>query len=325
MLKILKFIVLSVVIIASANLHAIEFDSNNISSKTLKFGDGRVPYFRNIAVSDLPDHPEIYNAVIVIHGTKRNAGTYYRSMRDAAEIAGQSSATVVIAPQFLTSDDVEDSYNGNEKLFHWSGSGWKIGYKAKNHNRYSSFQIIDLIIDKLENSPHLTNLVIIGHSAGGQFVNRYSALSQFDTSHFTNVKYITANPSSYLYFNNKRLINGSFKVPDTDAPYNEYRYGIERLNLSYVNKIYPFSEYTYANKKNILLLGTKDTKRSSSLDKSESADLQGRNRYQRGLNYEKHLDQHFASHNTIVVKVQNIGHSHSKMFKSSAGIDSIFD
>ena len=323
MMKYLKYSVLLLSVIFLGTVQALS--SSDVTSNRLSFGDGKIPYFRNIAIGSLPGRSEITTAIIVIHGTNRNAGTYYRNMRDAVSMAGRSSSMVVIAPQFLIKDDVEDSYGNDSRLFYWSSSGWKIGYKAKNHNGYSSFEIVDFIINKLKDSQHIKDVVVIGHSAGGQFVNRYGALSRSSTSPF-NVKYITANPSSYMYFDNQRLVNGSWRVPNTNADYNEYKYGTERLSsLSYVKNKYSFNESVYRNRKHIILLGKNDTQRSSSLDKSESADLQGRHRLERGRTYKKHLDRHFNGHNTTVKEVPGVGHSHSGIFKSSQGRSAIFN
>ena len=78
----------------------------------------------------------------------------------------------------------------------------------------SSFEVLDKIITLLyKKNPYIKELVIIGHSAGGQFVNRYSAGNRMHQNilqnYKTNIRYIVVNPSSYLYFNEERPIEKS--------------------------------------------------------------------------------------------------------------------
>ena len=73
--------------------------------------------------------------------------------------------------------------------------------------------------------------MIAGHSAGGQFANRFAAAHPAQPE----TRYIVANPSSYLYLDAQRredLWLDKFSIPKSDVcfNYNHYKYGTEILN-----------------------------------------------------------------------------------------------
>ena len=61
----------------------------------------------------------------------------------------------------------------------WSctGDSWRSGGTATNNEKLTSFDFTDEILRKLakkEVFPNLKAIVVSGHSAGGQYVNRYA-------------------------------------------------------------------------------------------------------------------------------------------------------
>jgi hypothetical protein len=167
----------------------------------------RIPYCRNYALGTAND--AIERAVIVIHGTNRTAGNYFNYVSNAvAQVEGMDAQTIILAPQFLIEEDIEINDLEDELLF-WSDGGWKRGDNSITTDQnprsvlISSFGVLDIILEKLtdrDKFPNLANIVIVGHSAGGQFVSRYAAggqmpaiLAQQSNYH---IRYIVANPSS---------------------------------------------------------------------------------------------------------------------------------
>ncbi|HVE61567.1 MAG TPA: hypothetical protein VNA26_07095 [Chitinophagaceae bacterium] len=51
----------------------------------------------------------INRLVIVVHGNSRNPFTYHKNMRAAAEKAGTSENTLVIAPGFIMEKDLNEN------------------------------------------------------------------------------------------------------------------------------------------------------------------------------------------------------------------------
>ena len=74
----------------------------------------------------------------------------------------------------------------------------------------SSFEVIDVILARLADRarfPDLRRVVVAGHSGGGQMVQRYAVVGHGEaalTAAGIAVRYVVANPSSYLYFSAER-------------------------------------------------------------------------------------------------------------------------
>jgi hypothetical protein len=311
------------------------------------FGDFTVSSYSNYPLDK--ENAAIARAIIVIHGINRDADKYYETTIRAAKQAGNKERhTIIIAPRFPTEADIEAGKAANDALF-WSQSGWKQGDESKSsssHSRQikaSSFETIDLIIQKLcnrKNFPNLRMIVIAGHSAGAQFVNRYAAgnIVEQEVAEKLGIKlrYIVANPSSYLYFDNKRVVSGTdgrFAVPPAGIvaacpDYDEYRYGLVHLN-SYMKKVGDEQiRSQYLRREVIYLLGDKDSKEDAeNLDKDCAAETQGPNRLARGkiyYNYLKTLDPNVTERQKLKI-VPDISHSSSKIFNSPVGMKYLFE
>ena len=298
----------------------------------------KVPYCANKLLNsgETPD-TTVKRAVIVVHGTNRNADDYYDRMRDAAIKAGKLDETIIISPQFLLEED-KNKFNFGEDFLHWTNGGWKRGDKSRSANeRTSSFVVANYIMSRLADKnayPNLESITIAGHSAGGQYTHRL-AFGSKETGIPT--RYIVANPSSYLYLDNKRRVEGTldrFQIP-TDKEvsncrdYNEYKYGFEDIN-SYLEGVgEDKAKQQYAQRKVVYLLGEEDNDpNSSSLDKDCPAMLQGKHRFERGTIYYNYIQQLYGSSitaNHSKVTVPGVGHSSSKMFNSDEGVQIIFD
>ena len=288
----------------------------NIS--TLDIDTGSVKYWNNYSI-DIPNS-NLQQAVIVIHGMNRNADDYYSYIEQAAKTENIFDQTLILAPQFKAIDDTPID---NE--LYWSASGWKKGFKAKNGNRTPSFQVIDTLVDKINSLfPNIKHITLVGHSAGGQFVQRYAALSEKENTLRSDLKirYIVANPSSYLYLNSER--------PQTTLAcdgYDLYHYGLANLpsSLSYTQLDAGRIQNQLTSRSVFLLLGTADNNpNSSSLDTSCKANAQGFNRYERGSAYYEHIKQFNPNAQHTKVDVEGIGHSANGMFNSIAGRNTIF-
>lgn len=314
-------------------------DSNLIGDKTFSIIDEgntcKIPYYSNVNSVD-NENTSITRAVIALHGASRNAGEYYENMLIAAEMEStQLDTLLVISPQFLIESEIEKFQLDSEHLY-WSSGGWKIGFLSKNEeqnprsSRISSFTIMDSLMVRLaKNSPNLKTIVFSGHSAGGQFVNRYAAASlvptELENSGIT-MRFIVNNPSSYLYMDDTRKITGTnnFEASQTNcALFNEYKYGLDDLpdylaavGVERIRAQFPKREVVY-------LLGDEDNDlNSSSLDTSCEGALQGKHRLERGIIYYEYLQSYYGD--TIKTKqtigmVPKVGHSHKGMFQSELG------
>ncbi|MFA7297174.1 MAG: hypothetical protein WC211_08340 [Dehalococcoidia bacterium] len=258
----------------------------------------------------------VTRAVVMIHGTNRNAVDYF----DYASAAVPADV-LVVAPRFKTSSDAPRS---TELL--WSSSGWKQGGESTGTRPWhiSSFEAADEVVRDLRTTfPDLDVIVVAGHSAGGQFVQRYAATNVDARMHF-----VVANPSSYLYFGRERPTEGGgFAVPASGcSSYNHYKYGLQDLadDAPYMAEVGASALTSrYRDARVTYLLGALDTDpNAADLDVTCGAALQGASRFERGQQFHRHLSMVFgegvtAQHRLSVVP--GVGHEARSMFGSAAG------
>ena len=288
-------------------------------------------------------NPDILQAIIVVHGVLRNADEYFPHMMEAVEQVGLDPTTLVIAPQFLIAEDITAFSPGDEVLF-WdeeSGEGWKKGddsISTEEHPRTasaSSFEVVDRMVEQITLKgyfPNLKDVIVIGHSAGGQFVNRYAAGTLIGDSlpKYIRLRFIVANPSTFVYFNQERRLpdtTDQFAVPESaDADYNDYKYGLDKLNPYMASTGIDTIRSSYPQKDIVYLFGGEDIQEAH-LEQTPNAMLQGRHRLERGQVYYHYLKHYFGEKITETQKIAIIpcvGHDHAAIFKSDAGMKYIF-
>ncbi len=280
----------------------------------------QIPYYRNSPLGGNKNYNRT-RAIVAIHGAARDAYFYH----DIIMGLPIDAKTLVISPQFLVKEDV-DAFGLSNKNVYWTPDYWKNGHKSESFPRVSSFLILDQILLSLKRlNPNLKQIVIVGHSAGGQFVNRYAAGNQVEQQlRGTKIRYIISNPSTYMYFDNKR-----FYDPSKCTGYNTYKYGLAGVeNHSYMSKAGAVNiQKQYKEREVIYLLGGDDTVADSNFENSCKDQVQGENRLQRGILYFSHTIIHFgirpSNHRFVIVP--GIGHSPSLLYPSECGKKFILD
>jgi pimeloyl-ACP methyl ester carboxylesterase len=256
-------------------------------------------------------------AVVVVHGTGRNASGYFGRMLEAARLAGAAEHTLVVAPWFQTEDDSDGA------SARWSSGGWKIGDDSVEPGGLSSFTAMDQLLNQLADRsrfPNLTRITVAGHSAGGQFVQRYAATGRAPTQ-LTGIAFhfVVANPSSYLYPVPERPNRSGTEMvqPDRCSSYNEYKYGLEGtppylrgLTAQQVLGNLSTRRVTY-------LLGASDTEKDNELDTDCAARLQGKNRFQRGTYFFDWIHRTYPDAPSDRIVVPDTAHESDEMFQSA--------
>ncbi len=254
-------------------------------------------YCASAAIEDLP--AEVTRVIIAVHGLDRGACGMRAAVVDA--LGGEPAGTLVVAPHFTTSSD---AVKGG---FAWGPMSWPAG--LPDRSGVSSYAVMDALVAAL--GPR--SITLVGFSGGGQFVNRYAAVSRTVLD-----RYVIINPSSYLWFGPER------PGPIENCPgYNEWRYGLEgRVGDAGTGNAEEVRE-RYAGRSVRYLIGTADDDpRSSSLDRSCAAQAQGTNREDRARNYHAHLLSTFGAHldqTQPLALVEGIGHDARGMLASDAG------
>ena len=287
-------------------------------------------------------HADVTRAIIVIHGALRNAEGSFTSMQQAMALAGEAGRqAVIVAPQFLSEVDAV-RYPVPLDVPVWSVDGWKEGDLSEirrddsTDRRVSSFAALDALLQMLSDRQHwpaLDLVVLAGHSAGGQFVQRYAVAGHAPTmlsQHGIHTRFVVANPSSYLYFDTRRPTEHGFApFPQTHCRgFDHYKYGLQAPN-AYVAAQTPQALMShYARQQVIYLLGTLDADAAHPfLDRSCAAEAQGPTRLARGQAYYRYLSVvlgHEVVRRQHRVLIEGVGHDHQGMFQSPCAIAWLF-
>jgi len=284
-------------------------------------GSGLACYF---STGSLDGSPTAKRAIIIVHGVLRNADTYFATGK-LMSTAARAPHTLLIAPQFLETSDLRGR-DVPAATLRWSDE-WAGGAPALAPAPISTYSVFDAMLERLgdrKRFPALTSIVVVGHSAGGQIVQRYAVVGEGPSliaSSGVRVHLIVSNPSSYLYFDKDRPYphNGCADV-------DHWRYGFIGAP-PYVDRTPRAYEQRYVTRDVTYLLGTADTNaREWDLDTSCAGESQGPYRFARGKAYAAYLkERHPAGTAQDYAFVPGVGHDNRKMFTSKCGIAVVFD
>lgn len=269
--------------------------------------DGRKLALFTSAALDEPQRKST-EAIIVVHGALRNAGDYFRSIKRAPH-------RLVIAPQFLTEDDVRGD-ESRAGYLHWGTEDWKGGL-----GEVSSFRVMDELLRRLRDFPRLRRVTIVGNSAGGQFVNRYAAVGRGPEELTAPVRFVVANPSTYLYFDTDRRKGDSFVAHDADEV-DQWRYGFSGPLPDYLGTARSGDAHfeRYVDRDVVYLLGAEDADPGAALlEVHPAAAAQGATRVERGEVYHRYLCHKAERDVHTLVHVPGVGHDAGQMFASRQG------
>ncbi len=323
-----------VLIIFVAMLHA-QFDVGSNRLFVYQNGDSLgLSYYSNLSLNEIHENTKL--GIVVLHGASRNADDYYDRMNAIVNGVGMDS-TIIIAPQFLRTGDL-DGNNLSENVLYWTNTtNWTAGHNSGNTSTHprpftiSSYSIMDTLLYRLAmNNPRLDQMVFVGFSAGGQFVNRYvggNNVTEIIFQEFNlSIRYIVGSPSSYLYMNGERRIEGTvdqFAGSSGCSGYNDYKYGLDDLN-NYMSIAGTDSiRIRYSIREVIYLIGGSDDEGTTDCQSM----AQGNHRYERSIIYFNYLQYYFSSgilgrHQHAIIP--NIDHDSYNIFNSACGRKALF-
>lgn len=296
-------------------------------------------------------NPSIRRALIIVHGTLRNADHYFRTAMAAASLAGALNDTLVIAPAFHSADgDCKDTLAPHEVSWSCHGDSWRSGGRAISDPGLSSFDFLDRILRRLADRsvfPNLRQVVIAGHSAGGQFVARYQMANRVHEGLGVPVTYVVANPSSYAWPDASRVLPVDDGAPgaaptawNEEAPHTHYSFGPFDVSRAADYDKWPYGlearagGYTEAVTDDQLraqllrrpvtyLLGQVDTFPLGGFDDSPEAMAQGATRRQRGEAFVAYLNGHLGGKAALMI-VPECGHNDRCMFTTDSVLPILF-
>ena len=288
----------------------------------LQIDSGKMPYWRNRPL-DVAD-PRVTRAIIVLHGAGANAEGYFDRINNIIPSSFREKV-MVIAPYF---QDLAGAPNGE---YGWDGD-WREGGASGG---ISSYTVLDRFIENLRNGtfPNLKWVVVCGHSAGGQTTQRYAAFTDVDEKPWPNaqyVKFVPANPSSYVYLNEYRNPegDGTWVIPSQDCSsgdgYNEWKYGLNGIYGYTAARGVEWARTHLPARQVELLAGTDDTFDNGDLDTDCGAMWQGPFRYQRAHIFKLFMDQYYPGNHFGITDVPGVDHDSTRMFASPQGINALF-
>jgi pimeloyl-ACP methyl ester carboxylesterase len=279
--------------------------------------------------------------LVVVHGAGRNADDYYCSVLAVAQ--RQEQSVLVVAPRFPIATEASDAATLVWKDDNGAGP-WRYGANAVSHP-VSSFAVMDQLLQVV--SAHCRRLILVGHSSGGQFVQRYTMI----TPHWSDFQQaVVANPSSHAYLTPQRYLPSDagfeWRLPTaaehaTCPTYHAWHWGLNMSNQasSYVRQVltswsphdllHRFLSRTVwywigsRDRCNVTGLNHDDWCFSHGLENACGDQMQGLHRWARHYRYFDSLrqsagainqDDCLGQHCRLVVR--GVGHDHSLMFNS---------
>ena len=286
-----------------------------------------LPLFSNMDVNE--ENSQADKAIVVLHGANRNADEYFNSIHSSASYLSIQNETIIIAPQFLLLEDME-SWELSPDTPYWQNlTGWTIGNKSISTTQHprdfqlSSYTIMDSLLSFINNEfTNVNDIILVGNSAGAQFINRYAGGSPLPFN--DKIRFVISAPSSFLYFNENRYqYPNSWAVPSNCNNYNRYKYGLGDLN-NYMSISGEDSIIARYQKRNIIyLVGEQDNGGTTDCQSM----VQGQNRIERSLTYYNYLQYFYDSeitNNQKIAIIPSVNHNHDQIFNSSCGRKAIF-
>ncbi|MES2390247.1 MAG: alpha/beta hydrolase [Acidobacteriota bacterium] len=309
-------------------------------------GRGDLPLYVSVdgkAVDLSKPQPDVVRALLIFHGKLRNADVYNESgLRAIAHAGAAGKGTLLMTPQFLAQVDV-DQYRLAPATLRWSPEGWMGGEDALNA-AVSSFDAIDAMLARLGDRkmfPNLKVVVLAGHSGGAQVVQRYAVVGRGGDALVklgVHVRYVIANPSSYVYFSPERPVLNAvgefrFAVPAKScyAKYDKWKYGVNEPPPYVAGEDFGRLEQRYVHRDVRYLLGTEDVDpQHPALDKTCSGEVEGPYRFYRGKAFftymeGRHPELKDAGASQQLWFVPGVEHDGDKMLNSACGMAALFD
>ena len=301
---------------------------------------------------------QISTALIIIHGSLRNADEYFRSGTAAAFLAGALDHTLIIAPRFASNAragagaNCEDSLAAREASWGCNNANdWSSGGNGIGTGDRTSFDFVDQLLRELASKksfPNLKAIVLSGHSGGARFVARYQMSNRVHESLQVPITYVAANAGSYPYLDHLRPTMSAIpatiaaaapgfqpSMPATPPPpfvpfedagnctaFDAWPYGMKnRTGYAATTPDEQLSKQL-VTRPLVYLLGDYDILPLGGFDASCPAMAQGPTRLARGLAFSKYVAERGARHKTLIVPL--CGHNARCMFTTDSVLPLLF-
>jgi pimeloyl-ACP methyl ester carboxylesterase len=297
-------------------------------------------------------NPAIRRALIMVHGTNRNADHYFKTSIGAAFLANALEDTIVIAPSIVSGEKgCNDKLAPHEVSWSCHGDSWRSGGVAVSDPQLTSFDFVDELLRRLADKkifPNLTTVVIAGHSAGGQFVSRYEMSNRVAETLPLKVLYVVSNPSSYAWPDATRVLpvddgapanavlgwkeekpHTQFSFgPFADAAkvpgYDTWPYGLEGRKTGYTAQMSNEQLVKQlVSRPTTYLFSQVDTLPLGGFDGSPAAMAQGATRRARGEAFVAYINGHLGAQAKMLI-IPECGHNDRCVYTTDSALAVIF-
>ena len=224
--------------------------------------------------------------LVTCHGSERHPSTQV----DAALSLAEATRSLIVAPYFDTKRFPESAYQ-------WGGLNRGVGHRTVD--------LIQPLVDQVrERAGAALPCYMIGHSAGGQFLQKVAAFASGDAREI-----VAANPGAQL-------------MPSANEP---YPYGYKTLRSRGGTEA---GLQRYLAARLTLYQGTADTRQDEGFPRGEYAERQGASRYARGLNCfaagKKFAEVKGWEFGWRLIEASGIGHSSKGMYTHHNAVNAVF-
>lgn len=347
-------LLLAAQISAAANAPCTVAEAKCTQFVTLKGGPARSLVYTTYPLDRA--NPNIRRALIMVHGTNRNADHYFRTATSAAFLTGALDDTIVIAPRIASADgSCHDKLEPDEVSWGCGGDSWRSGGVSPAHKGLTSFDFVDEILRRLADRKVFANMqaiVVAGHSAGGQFVARYEMANTVHETLGVPVTYVVANPSSYAWPDSTRPLPIDDAAPEnaglgwkTDTPHTNFSYGAYQPAAACASRAQAYDNWPFGlaqrttgytagmsddqlkkqlvSRPTTYLLSQVDTLPLGGFDSSCNAMAQGATRRARGEAYAKFVDEKLGAKHAVQI-VPECGHNDRCVYTTDEVLGVIF-
>jgi hypothetical protein len=246
------------------------------------------------------DPSQVKRAIITYPGKPRDCWKYGNLFRNALSVVYANEtygvangSVIIISPMWM--NNLDNAAGGTQAGELWfNGSAWEYGGASggpKLTHSIDSYSVMDNFTDMLFDTaqwPAMNQVVIAGHSMGGQATHRYAILKK-QKKYDNNMSYWMGNPGSWTYLSTQRPY---YNQSCTDT-YDTWEYGIggnQTKIPKYARKDVETNKQDivnrYLGRKCHMALGLLD---NGPGDTHCQARDQGGNHLDRGSNYVLHL------------------------------------
>jgi hypothetical protein len=171
-------------------------------------GDGAsTPFYRTHRL--MVRNECITRAIFYVHGSSRSPTSGYDALVDTADANGVLPSTLVAAPWFQAFEDCTSGTCPAPERIYFDDNGWSQGddgvvlatpLSLRPHSSYEYMDALIELVTEPAKFPNLREVIVTGHSAGGQYTQRYAAggLEPNVVPAGVAVRFLPANPSSYM-------------------------------------------------------------------------------------------------------------------------------